>query len=122
MEISNDILLSKLATMRSWIDQRVTLQAELNEIKSKTPKSNKPIEKKLKQIRNLTQDLLDLSLFIARQKTIDRLVNHKRWETMLYLFQKEEELLNGRIISPTLALTLLIGNIKEKPEKEIQAS
>lgn len=55
-------------------------------LREKTPKSEKAIIQKLRQIRELTQSLLDI-------------------------FKAEEEQTQGRLVSPTLALTLFLGSL-----------
>jgi len=94
------------------------LQEDLKIARAKTPKSQKVIENKLKQIRALSQDILDLAMHIKRQQPTDHILNRKRWAVIRELFEAEEKQLNGLCASPTLALSILIDWKKEPTIKE----
>jgi len=119
----DEVLLNNIKNLSNWIGQRFTLQEDLKIARAKTPKSQKVIEKKLKQIRALSQDILDLAMHIKRQQPTDHILNRKRWAVIRELFEAEEKQLNGLCASPTLALSILIDWKKEPfttQKKEIQ--
>ncbi|MDI2113934.1 hypothetical protein [Commensalibacter nepenthis] len=116
----DEVLLSSIKELSNWISQRFTLQEELKLARAKAPKSEKVIEKKLKQIRCLSQDILDRALYIKRQQPTDHTLNRKRWAVLRELFEAEEKQLNGLCASPTLALSIITDWKKEPTIKETQ--
>jgi len=119
----DEVLSNNIKNLSNWIGQRFALQEDLKIARAKTPKSQKVIEKKLKQIRALSQDILDLAMHIKRQQPTDHILNRKRWAVIRELFEAEEKQLNGLCASPTLALSILIDWKKEPfttQKKEIQ--
>jgi len=119
----DEVLLNNIKNLSNWIGQRFALQEDLKLLRAKTPKSEKVIEKKLKQIRGLSQDILDLAMHVKRQQPTDHILNRKRWAVIRELFEAEEKQLNGLCASPTLALSILIDWKKEPfttQKKEIQ--
>ncbi|CAI3959751.1 unnamed protein product [Commensalibacter communis] len=116
----DEILLSSIKELSNWIGQRFALQEELKLARAKTPKSQKVIDKKIKQIRGLSQDILDRALYIKRQQPNDHLLNRKRWAVFRELFEAEEKQLNGLCASPTLALSIVTDWKKEPITKETQ--
>lgn len=116
----DEVLSNNIKTLSDWIGQRFTLQEELKLARAKTPKSQKVIDKKIKQIRGLSQDILDLAMHVKRQQPTDHVLNRKRWAVIRELFKAEEKQLNGLCASPTLALSILTDWKKEPPRKENQ--
>jgi len=114
------VLSEDIKRLSNWVGQRFSLQEELKIVLDKAPKSQNIITEKRRAIRELSQKILDLSLYVKRQQPEDHLLNRKRWAVIRELFEAEEKQLNGLCASPTLALSILTDWKKEPPRKENQ--
>ena len=115
----DEALLSSIKELSNWIGQRFSLQEELKLARAKTPKSQKVIDKKIKQIRGLSQDILDRAMHIRKQQPTDHILNRKRWAVIRELFEAEEKQLNGLCASPTIAMSILQAGKKNKQSRKI---